>query len=118
MITKEYVSNKELHCELIVSKAMGRLTRKAEKSIQLICKGVNKKFYYKDIDDRFDCLSSAYLDCYRFWMNYDEMKTINPFAFFTEIAKRAHAKSFNSLMKYREEVSLNAFFKDDGDINI
>lgn len=113
-----YINNKELHCELIVSKAQGRLTERAKNAIILICKGVNRKFWYKDGDDRLDCLSEAYLHCFRSWMNYDELKTTNPFAFFTEVAKRAHAKSFNGLMKYREEVSLNAFYKEDGDVNV
>lgn len=117
-MAKDYVSNKEFHCELLVSKAQGKLTNKAQKAIILVCKGVNRKFYYNDYMDKQDCLSEALVDCLRFWMNYDELKTTNAFAFFTEIAKRGHTKGWNNLNKHREEISLNAFYKEDGDINI
>jgi DNA-directed RNA polymerase specialized sigma24 family protein len=102
----------------MVSKAMGKLTRKAEKMLILLAKNVNRKFYYVDPEDRADCLQEALLDVFRFWYNYDENKTTNAFSYFTEIIKRGHAKSWNKIEKNREDVSLNAFFKEDGDINI
>jgi hypothetical protein len=113
-MNKEYISNKELHIELILSKAQGRLTKKAEKSLILICKGVNKKFFYNDIDDKQDCLQEAMLSVFRFWINYDEGKTTNAFAFISEIAKRAHAKGWNKINKNRDmNISLDSIFEDD-----
>lgn len=115
---KEYVSNKELYKELIISKAMGKLTPDATRMIILIVNRVSSKFYYKHSEDREDCKSNAILRCLRFWKNFDEEKTTNAFAFFTEIIKRAMAQEWNTLEKYREDYSLNQFYKTDGDYNI
>lgn len=92
---KKYLSNKELYCELIVSKAKGKLTRSAEKMLILLAKNVIRKMYYADNDDRLDCLQSAYLDVFANWYNFDENKSDNSFAYFTEIIKRGLAKGWN-----------------------
>jgi len=92
---KHYLSNKELYCELIVSKAKGKLTREAEKMLILLTKNVIKKMYYNDPDDKLDCLQTAYLDVFQNWYSFDENKGDNAFAYFTEIIKRALAKGWN-----------------------
>jgi hypothetical protein len=104
---KQYVTNKELHIEMLVSLAQGFLTRKAKDSIVRICKGVNSKFYYKDNDDRHDTLQESYYQCFKNWYLYNPDKTHNAFSFITEIAKRGHAKGWNKLIKSREAVSLS-----------
>jgi len=95
---KNYLENKALHCEMMVSLAAGKLTRPAAQMIQLIGKGVNRKFYYKTIEDREDALQSGLLDAYKFWMNYEPEKTHNAFAYFTEIIKRGHTKWYNDMI--------------------
>ena len=117
-MTKHYLSNKELYCEMLVSKAQGKLTRNAQKMLIILATRINRKFYYVDPEDRKDCLQEALFDVFKFWYNFDELKTTNAFSYFTEIIKRGHAKSWNKIEKNREDVSLNAFFKEDGDINI
>lgn len=92
---KAYLSNKDLYCELIVSKAKGKLTRPAEKMLILLAKNVIKKMYYNDPDDRLDCLQTAYLDVFSNWHNFDENKSDNAFGYMTEIVKRALAKGWN-----------------------
>lgn len=92
---KAYLSNKDLYCELIVSKAQGKLTRAAEKMLILLAKNVIKKMFYADPDDRLDCLQTAYLDLFANWHNFDENKSDNPFSYLTEIIKRALAKGWN-----------------------
>lgn len=92
---KKYLSNKELYCELIVSKAKGKLTRNAERMLILLAKNVIRKMYYADNDDRLDCLQTAYLDLFANWHNFDENKSDNPFSYLTEIIKRALAKGWN-----------------------
>jgi len=98
---KQYLSNKDLYCELIVSKAKGKLTRPAEKMLILLAKNVVKKMYYNDPDDRLDCLQSAYLDVFSNWSSFDENKSDNAFAYFTEIIKRGLAKGWNSRYKLK-----------------
>jgi len=92
---KHYLSNKDLYCELIVSKAKGSLTREAEKMLILLTKNVIKKMYYSDADDKLDCLQTAYLDVFSNWYSFDELKGDNAFAYFTDIIKRGLAKGWN-----------------------
>ena len=42
-----YLNNKDLYVEMIVSKAQGRLTRKAEKMLELTCQKVLSKKRYE-----------------------------------------------------------------------
>jgi hypothetical protein len=94
-----YLSNKDLYIEIVVSKAQGRLTRDAEKMLELIGKKTIKKMRYWSNDDKLDCYQSGLLDMYQNWYNFNEEKSINAFAYFTEIFKRGLAKGFNSLNK-------------------
>ena len=117
--SKKYLTNKDLYIEIIVSKAQGHLTREAERMLILLAKNVHKKFYYRSMEDKEDCLQQSLLDVLSYWRNFDEEKTTNAFAYFTEIIKRGHAKGWRNLNKNREEFSLNQFYdKGDGDLNI
>jgi hypothetical protein len=92
-----YLNNKELYCEIIVSKSQGKLTRKAEKMLEILGKETIKKMKYWNNDDRLDCFQSGLLDMYQNWYNFNEEKSTNSFAYFTEIFKRGLAKGFNQL---------------------
>ena len=114
----KYVNNKSLYKELIISKAMGKLTPEATRMIKMMVDKVSIKFYYKNSQDREDCKSNALYKCLRFWRNFDENKTSNAFAYMTEIIKRGMAQEFNDLEKYRESISIDRFYEDGSDLNI
>lgn len=82
-----------------MSKAQGKLTRNAEKMIELLAKKTIKKKIYRSNDDKMDCYQSGLLDMYQNWYNFNEEKSVNAFAYFTEIFKRGLAKGFNELYK-------------------
>ena len=90
-----YLNSRDLYIEIIVSKAQGHLTKEAEKMLILLAKNVIRKMSYRDPDDRLDCLQSAYLDLFSNWHSFNEMKTTNAFAFYTEVIKRGLAKGWN-----------------------
>ena len=94
-----YLNNKELYIEIIISKAQGRLTRNAEKMLELLAKKTIKKMRYWSNDDKLDCYQSGLLDMFQNWYNFNEDKSINAFAYFTEIFKRGLAKGWNDLYK-------------------
>ena len=94
-----YLNNKELYIEIIVSKAQGRLTRNAEKMLELLAKKTIRKMRYWSNDDKLDCYQSGLLDMFQNWFNFNEDKSINAFAYFTEIFKRGLAKGWNDLYK-------------------
>ena len=83
-----YLHNKDLYIEIIVSKARGKLTRAAEKMLILLAGNVVRKMFYLNEDDRLDCLQSAYLDLFKNWHNFNELKGNDAFSYYTEIVKR------------------------------
>jgi hypothetical protein len=98
-MTNQYLNNKELYIEIIVSKAQGRLTRNAERMLELLAKKTIKKMRYWSNDDKLDCYQTGLLDMFENWYNFNEDKSINAFAYFTEIFKRGLAKGWNNLYK-------------------
>lgn len=98
-MSKLYLNNKDLYAELIVSKAQGKLTRQAGKMFELLAKRAIMRMKYYNPDDKQDCYQSGLLDMYQNWMSFDEEKSVNAFAYFTEIFKRGAAKGFNKYHK-------------------
>ena len=98
-MTNQYLNNKELYIEIIVSKAQGRLTRNAERMLELLAKKTIKKMRYWSNDDKLDCYQTGLLDMFENWYNFNEDKSINAFAYFTEIFKRGLARGWNNLYK-------------------
>lgn len=94
-----YLSNNELYYEIIVSKAKGKLTRKAEKMLALLAERTIEKFSYTNDEDKFDCYQSGVLDLFDNWYNFNEDKGRNSFAYYTEVFKRGVAKGLNKLYK-------------------
>jgi hypothetical protein len=125
MASKQYLNNKDLHIELIISKSQGKLTAKAQRMIFLLGKNIIKKFSYTDIKDKEDCLQEAYYQVYKNWHCYDENITDNAFAFLSEIFKRGIAQGFNKVyMKKGDEylakrnVSMSSWGDEGYDMNI
>lgn len=98
-MTNQYLNNKELYIEIIVSKAQGRLTRNAERMLELLAKKTIKKMRYYSNDDKLDCYQTGLLDMFENWYNFNEDKSTNAFAYFTEIFKRGLARGWNNLYK-------------------
>lgn len=94
-----YLNNKDLYVEIIVSKSQGKLTRNAEKMLELLAKKTIKKMRYWNNDDKLDCYQSGLLDMFQNWYNFNEEKSVNAFAYFTEVFKRGIAKGYNELYK-------------------
>lgn len=113
--SKNYISNKHLYCEILVSKEIGRLTKPAENMIYILGKNIIRKFRYKNEDDRWDCLQTGLLDMYANWYNFDESKSDNAFSYFTEVFKRAAARGWNQLHKKKgDELGLILTISLDG----
>ena len=94
-----YLNNRDLYTEIIVSKAQGRLTKNSEKMLELLAKKTIKKMRYYSNDDKLDCFQSGILDMFQNWYNFNEEKSVNAFAYFTEVFKRGLAKGYNEIYK-------------------
>lgn len=95
MKSNHYLSEKELHCELIICMESGQYSRRLHNMFKLMVDKYSSKFRYKDETWREDCKAFAYERLYRGYRSYNcEGK---PFAFITQIIKMAMSKQFNDL---------------------
>jgi hypothetical protein len=116
---KQYLKPKDLYIEIIVSKEMGKLTKDAEKYLNILGKNIMKKFYYNNNDDKLDCYQNGMYQIYKNWHLFDELKGDNPFAYYTEIFKRGVAAGWKEVNKGRNEcISMDNIYEDGGDMNI
>jgi DNA-directed RNA polymerase specialized sigma24 family protein len=98
---KKYMSGKDLYCEILVSKAKGKLTPRAAQMLMLLGKKLQSKMYYKNSDDKKDCLQEAMLSVFKFWYNFDELKGDNAFAYYSEVIKRGLAQGWNKMYRLK-----------------
>jgi hypothetical protein len=94
--TRERVENKELYYEIVVSLAMGRLTRRAVALLELIGSKLITKFSYNNTDDKRDCHHTAMYTIYKMWQSFNPDYS-NAFAYFSEVYKRGLAAGYKQL---------------------
>lgn len=107
-MAKNYLNNKDLYEQIIISKDQDKLTPEAEKMLILLAERAIRKLSYESDEDRQDCLQFAILDLLRYWRGFNP-KYKNAFAYFTEIAKKGYAKGWNKIhpKKYKSTLSLD-----------
>jgi len=94
-----YVRNADLLAEILKSKEQDKLTDEAAKMFVQIATKMSAMLKYNNPDDREDCISTAVLDCLRYWRNFDPNITQNAFAFFTSVIRNGYAKGWRQLGK-------------------
>jgi len=92
-----HVKNKDLREELIISKTQDKLTPKALDMFILMAHKFSTNFTYVYDDDKQDCISFAIMDCYQYWRGYNPEKSVNAFAYITQIIKNGFAKGWRKL---------------------
>ena len=124
-MAQEYLKNKDLYNEIIISKEQDYLTKKAEQMFILLGNRTIKKMKYADPCDRDDCLQTGLMSLFANWRNFDPLKSTNSFAYFTEIFKRGMAQGWNSLKKKKGDpnneimcVSIQSSNEGDGIYNL
>lgn len=116
-MAKNYLNNKDLYDQIVISKEQDKLTPEAEKMLILLAERAIRKLSYVSDEDRQDCLQFAILDLLRYWRGFNP-KYKNAFAYFTEIAKKGYAKGWNKIhpKKYKSTLSLDSTgFNQDSD---
>lgn len=111
-----YVKNADLLREIIESKKQGKLTPKAVEMFIKIANESSKKLKYKDPMDREDCISSAIEDLLKYWKRFDPEKSLNAFAYFSQITKHGFAKGWKKL--HHPEAGQMVSISHDGIYNI
>jgi DNA-directed RNA polymerase specialized sigma24 family protein len=84
--------------------------------LMLLGKKLQSKMYYRDLDDKHDCLQEAMYSVFKFWYNFDELKGDNAFSYYSEIVKRGLAQGWNKQHKTKgadvEIISLTGYTND------
>lgn len=129
---KFYINNRDFTNEIIRCKhgqlneetgyqhKEGELSPKAIEYFILLSNRAIQKLTFTDPLDKEDCVQSAMLDLLRYWKNFNEEKSNNAFAYFTQIVKNGYAKEYKKIHKHIgkgekiEFVSLN--FTGDSEI--
>jgi hypothetical protein len=113
---KEYLNNRDLYDQMVLSLEQNKLTPEAEKMLILLAERAINKLSYVNEDDRQDCLQFALLDLLKYWRNFNP-KYPNAFAYFTEIAKKGYAKGWNKIhpVKYKNTMSIDRINNGDSD---
>ena len=89
----------EFTYEIILSKGLGKLTKKSEKMlIDLAYNMINKDIYHNyPEDDKMDMLQTGIFNMLNNFQNFNPDKTTNAFAYFSEVNKRGTNEAYNTL---------------------
>ena len=112
-VKTHYVRNADLLAEILKSKEQDELTEEAAKMFVQIATKMSSMLKYNNPADREDCISSAVLDCLRYWRNFNPDITKNAFAFFTSVIRNGYAKGWRQLGKMQCPDSLKIPISDD-----
>lgn len=107
-----YINNKEFTNEIIRCKhgllntetgyqhIAGELSEKAIEYFIILANRAILKLRFSNPLDKEDCIQAALLDLIRYWKNFNEDKSSNAFAYFTQIAKNGYAKEYKKIYKH------------------
>lgn len=98
MIKKEIpINDIELTYEIILSKGLGKLTRKAEKMIVILVERAIRKRQERffNEDDKLDGIQTSYLNLLQNWHSFNPDKASSAFTYLTEIHKRSITEFIN-----------------------
>lgn len=92
-----YLNDRELYYEMILSLGKGKLTNKSEELLILIANNTirKKERSYKSTDDKLDCMQNGLLHLFQNWKNFNPKKFDTALPYFTEIYKRGIADGIN-----------------------
>ena len=95
-----YLDPKALFVEVLKSKRSEKLNTKTLNMFLKLAFEVVDRMPYSDTFLKEEAESGARIDLLLYWNRFNEQKSINCFAYMTQIAKMGSAKSFNKSYKY------------------
>lgn len=102
--SQNYINKKELLKEIVKSKENDELTKEAFEMLFLMVKRISTTLYYKNEDDREDCMQDACHDIVKYWRNFDpDYPNSNAFSYYTQIIKAGLAKGFHRLYPHNRK---------------
>lgn len=86
----DYLSNKDMTEEVILSQKNGKVTDKLGRMIMLLCKRYSNHRYFVRYSYKDEMIASGILACVAAVFKFDTEKSSNAFAFFTTTTYRAY----------------------------
>lgn len=96
-----YLNNKELLAEVANSREKGQMTEKLAKMLTLLCSRLAKKGNFVGYSYNTDMQGYAMMMIVRTWKNFDETRSDNPFAFYTQCVKNSFIQFLNQEKRQR-----------------
>lgn len=90
------VPNSELLAALIEAKQKGEFTPRLAVLIKRLIENFSRHRQFIRYTYREDMVAAALLNCSKFWHRFDETKSQNPFAYFTQVAKNSFYSYLNT----------------------
>lgn len=124
MAKKNYLNNKDLLTQIALSKRQNKMTDEFVLMLQLLCHRYSKHSWFANYSWVEDMEAYAMMSLVRSWKAFDETKSNNPFAYYTQTIKNAYFQYLNAEKKHQDlrdallidagtDPSLNAQLDDD-----
>ena len=101
-----YLSNKNLLEQVILSKKQGKMTNELAKMFVLLCQKYAKKNNFVGYSYNDDMQGTALLQLVTSWQAFDEKKYSNAFAFYTQCIKNAFIQVINKETLHFDKVQM------------
>lgn len=98
---KNYLNNKDLLAQVIMSKEQGQMTDRLAHMLQTLCARYGKKGNFANYTYNDDMQAYAMMMLVRTWNSFKPEKSNNPFAFFTQCIKNSFIQFLNQEKKQR-----------------
>lgn len=98
---RNYLNNKDLLAEVILSKQNDQMTDKLAKMLTLLCDRYSRKGNFVNYSYLEDMRSYAMLMLVKTWSSFNPEKSDNPFAYFSQCIKNSFIQYLNQEKKQR-----------------
>ena len=98
---KNYLNNKDLLAEVIMSKENDQMTDKLARMLQMLCARYGRRGQFANYTYNEDMQAYAMMMLVRTWRSFKPEKSNNPFAFFTQCVKNSFIQFLNSEKRHR-----------------
>ena len=96
-----YLNNKDLLAEVVLSKSKGQMTDKLARMLQMLCARYGRRGNWASYTYNEDMQAYALMMLVRTWNSFNPEKSKNPFAFFTQCIKNSFIQYLNSEKRHR-----------------
>ena len=96
-----YLNNKDLLAEVIMSKELDQMTNKLAHMLQTLCARYGRRGNFANYTYNEDMQAYAMMMLVRTWRSFKPEKSNNPFAFFTQCVKNSFIQFLNSEKRHR-----------------